>query len=78
MHMTTVAVLSVARSNVEVARHLVHLQDAPNHAALRSRAHTPIQLLFAALRRIVVDEPRVPSTLDVGSTEIRTRITTLR
>lgn len=66
MDMTAVPVLCMTCSDVEVARHLVHFEDTPNHASLRCNTTSAIRLFLAALRRVVVDKPRVPSTLQVG------------
>lgn len=77
MDMAAVSVLRVARRNVEVAGHLVHLQDAPHHASLRGNATAAIRLILATLRRVVVDKPRVPSALQVGIPQLRTAVAAL-
>lgn len=77
MDMAAVSVLRVARRDVEVAGHLVHFQHAPHHASLRGSASAAIRLILATLRRVVVDKPRVPSTLQVGIPQLRAAVAAL-
>lgn len=66
MDVAAVATLRMTHRDVEVARHLVHFQDAPHHTAFRRLVDLQhIAIPTSTLRSVVLDEPRVPATVAV-------------
>ena len=66
MDVATVTTFRMTDCDVEVTRHFVHFQDAPHHATLRRHAVLQhVAIPTSTLRSVVLDEPRVPTTVAV-------------